>query len=201
MSEIKTTYTLEMRSLDGLRPRRVDWAGLRIEQMVTPCPEFSKFLHTVVGHAYRWGGRQDWTREDWTAYAGREDLETWVAYVEGTPAGYFEIERNPGGDVHILNFGLLPQFIGQGLGGHLLTVAVERAWAWGATVVWLSTCSHDHPHALKNYVARGFCIVHTEQEPANAPIPAYWTLMLKTAQETWANKRRSNRFGLPGVRA
>jgi GNAT superfamily N-acetyltransferase len=62
--------------------------------------------------------------------------------------------------------GLLPAFIGQGLGGHLLTVAVERAWAptgadqdvgggMGATRVWLHTCSHDHPHALQNYVALG----------------------------------------------
>ena len=108
------------------------------------------------------------------AYAHRDGLETWVAYVGGTPAGYFEIEKNAPGDVHIWNFGLLPQFIGQGLGGHLLTSAVERAWAWGATKVWLRTCSHDHPHALKNYLARGFHIVQTAQSPPNPPIKSFW---------------------------
>ena len=177
MNDVKITYTLEMRHPGDLRPKTVDRPDLRIERMTTPYPEFNKFLHTVVGYAYRWGGRQHWTEEDWVAYAARVDLETWVAYVEGTPAGYFEIERNPAGDVHIWNFGLLPPFIGQGLGGHLLTRAVERAWAWGATVVWLRTCSHDHPHALQNYLARGFQVVRTERGPPNPPLEPFWALV------------------------
>jgi GNAT superfamily N-acetyltransferase len=155
--------------------------------MTTPCPEFNKFLHTVVGYPYRWGGREDWTSEDWVAHAQDENLQTWVAYVEGTPAGYFEIEKRPAGDVEIVCFGLLAPFIGQGLGGHLLTVAVERAWAstadggMGATRVWLHTCSHDHPHALNNYLARGFRVVKTEVEPANDPISSFWELTTRAA--------------------
>ena len=175
--ETKTTYILEMLHPDDLCPTTVDIPGLRIEQVVTPCPEFSKFLHTVIGYPFRWGGRTAWTREDWYAYAGRETLETWVAYVHGTPAGYFEIEKSAEGDVHIHNFGLLNQFIGQGLGGYLLTQAVRRAWAWGGTSVWLSTCSHDHPHALKNYLARGLRIRETTVGPANPPIPSFWERM------------------------
>ena len=77
-------------------------------------------------------------------------------------------------NTHIHNFGLLSQFIGQGLGGHLLSQAVKRAWAWGASSVWLSTCSHDHPHALKNYLARGFRIRTTTVGPANPPIQSFW---------------------------
>ena len=95
--------------------------------------------------------------------------------MDGTPAGYFEIEKRPEGDVEIKNFGLLPAFIGQGLGGRLLTV--ERAWAWGATRVWLHTCTHDHPHALHNYVARGFRVCKTEVGAANRPIPSFWELV------------------------
>jgi GNAT superfamily N-acetyltransferase len=151
--------------------------------MTTPCPELNKFLHTLIGYPYRWGGREEWSSDDWTAYAGRDALQTWVAYVDGTPAGYCEMEKGPEGDVEIMSFGLLAPFIGQGLGGHLLTVAVERAWAptgdggMGATRVWLHTCTHDHPHALHNYLARGFRIIRTEVEPANAPIPSFWELM------------------------
>jgi GNAT superfamily N-acetyltransferase len=175
--ETKTTYTLEMCHPSDLRPKTVDRPDLRIERTQVPLPEFNKFLHTVVGHDYRWGGRSDWDQDKWTAYVHREELETWVAYMDGTPAGYFEIEKSPEGHVEIKNIGLLPAFIGQGLGGHLLTVAVERAWAWGATRVWLHTCTHDHPHALKNYVARGFHIVRTEQGPANLPTQSFWALM------------------------
>jgi len=96
-----------------------------------------------------------------------------VAYVSGTPAGYFELEMQAGGNVEIVYFGLLPQFIGRGLGGALLTATVERAWALGAHRVWVHTCSLDHPNALPGYQARGFRvfnIAHTEEElPERSP--------------------------------
>ena len=182
-TETKTTYTLEMHSPGDLRPARLSLPGLRIERMRVPLPEFNKFLHTVVGYDYRWGGRTDWGQDEWTAYASRDNLHTWVAYVDGTPAGYCEMEKAIEGDVEIKSFGLLPAFIGQKLGGHLLTIAVERAWAptadggMGATRVWLHTCTHDHPHALHNYTARGFRVVQTERGPANSPIKSFWAQM------------------------
>jgi GNAT superfamily N-acetyltransferase len=79
-----------------------------------------------------------------------------VAYASGTPAGYFELDRPTDDEVNIAYFGLLPWAIGQGLGGWLLTRAVERAWALGPTIVTVNTCSLDGPHALANYRARGF---------------------------------------------
>ncbi|MGQ9732534.1 MAG: GNAT family N-acetyltransferase, partial [Candidatus Zipacnadales bacterium] len=163
----KTTYTLQMTSPSQLRPKRTTISALRIERVQLPCPEFSKFLHSIVGYDYRWGGRHHWKREDWEAHVRRDELETWVAYLDEMPAGYFELERQDDGSVRILCFGLLRPFIGRGLGGHLLTVAVERAWKWGAKRVWLRTCSHDHPHVLPNYLARGFTIVEKTEEPAN----------------------------------
>ena len=187
-AQTKTTYYLEMLHPDDLRPKTVERLGLRVERMTTPCPEFNRFLHTVVGHPHRWGGRRGWTAEDWIAYVCRDALQTWVAYVDGTPAGYFELEKSPQGEVEIKNIGLLPPFIGQGLGAHLLTVAVERAWAptgadtdagggMEASRVWLHTCTHDHPHALQNYLSRGFRVYKTEVEPANRPIPSFWELV------------------------
>jgi GNAT superfamily N-acetyltransferase len=74
-------------------------------------------------------------------------------------------------------FGLLPQFIGQGPGGHLLTAAIERAWEMGPEKVIVGTCSHDHPHALDNYLARGFRITRTVQEPANPEVRDYWEIV------------------------
>ena len=176
-AETKTTYILEMLSPDDLRPKYGDFPDLRIERMEFKCPEFNKFLHTVIGYEYRWGGRAHWGKHDWYGHVNRDGMETWVAYLSGTPAGYFELEKSPEGDVHIINFGLLPQFIGRGLGGHLLTRAVERAWEMGARRIWLSTCTHDHPHALKNYLARGFRIQRIRKGPANPPIKSFWQLM------------------------
>jgi ribosomal protein S18 acetylase RimI-like enzyme len=176
-ADTKMSYTLEMAGPANLRPKVVDVPGLRIERMEVKCPEFNKFLHTVVGHEWRWGGREDWDRDAWYAHVNREELETWVATIAGTPAGYFELERQPEGDVRILVFGLLPQFIGQGVGGHLLTKAVERCWEMGATKVWLTTCTHDHPHALRNYLARGFQVRKTIEKPANPYFRSFWESM------------------------
>jgi GNAT superfamily N-acetyltransferase len=90
--------------------------------------------------------------------------QTWVAYQQGAIAGYFELHRQ-GDEVEILYFGLAPQFIGKGLGGFLLSEAIAKAWQWqGANRVWVHTCTLDHPHALKNYQARGFRIYKEEVE-------------------------------------
>jgi GNAT superfamily N-acetyltransferase len=79
------------------------------------------------------------------------------------------LDAGPDGDIELASFGILPQFTGQGLGGHLLTCAVRRAWQGGASRVWLHTSSFDHPWALRNYLARGFRIVKTETSPKELP--------------------------------
>lgn len=176
-NEVKTSYMLEMNSPDDLNPKNADIPGLHIKQMETKCPEFNKFLHTMVGYNHRWGGRENWGKDEWYKYVSSDGFEAWVAYVEGTPAGYFELEKHSDGSAHLLTFGLLPQFIGQGLGGHLLTRAIKRAWELEPNKVIVGTCSHDHPHALKNYLARGFQIKRTNQGSANPPVKSFWELV------------------------
>jgi GNAT superfamily N-acetyltransferase len=83
--------------------------------------------------------------------------------VSGAPAGYFELRRDADGGVEIAYFGLLEEFIGGGLGGHMLSEAARRAWAFDADRVWLHTSTLDHPAALQNYLKRGFVIVRREQ--------------------------------------
>jgi len=179
-NEIKITYTLEMRCPEELRPKYIDCPELRIEKVEIKIPEYNKFLHTMVGYEYRWGGRNNWDRNDWNWYVNRDELETWVAYISATPIGYFELEKGTESDIHIQAFGLLPNFIGKGFGGYLLTKAVEIAWDMQAKRIWVNTCSHDHPHALQNYLARGFKIIKVTEEPANKPIKSFWELMEQT---------------------
>lgn len=72
---------------------------------------------------------------------------------------------HPGGEAEIVTFGLLPEFVGKGLGGFALTLAVQQAWALAPSVsrVWLHTFTVDHPHALPNYHRRGFRTFRSEQ--------------------------------------
>lgn len=165
----KITRTLEMAGREELRPSRKSALDVQVQQVEVPCPEFNWFLHQLVGAEFRWGGRDTWGRQEWMTFVSRPELETWVAYVKGNPAGYYELEKQADGSVRIVSFGLHRQFFGQHLGGVLLTLAVQRCWNMGARRVWLRTCSHDHPHALQNYLARGFKIVEVTEGPANPP--------------------------------
>lgn len=170
------THHLEMTDPSQLVPARQPATMFFLVQVEIPCPPLNRFLYTAVGGDWYWLDRLGWSYAQWHSYLERDGVETWVAYVSGTPAGYFELETQAGGNVEIVYFGLLPQFIGHGLGGALLTATVERAWALGAHRVWLHTCSLDHPNALPGYQARGFRvfnIVHTEQDLPESP-PGPW---------------------------
>ena len=159
-----------------MRPKSNPIHDLNIEQVKQPTPEFIRFLYTAVGGDWHWTDRLPWSYQQWQEWIDRPEFQTWVAYVSGSPVGYFELESQPGGNVEITFFGLLPSYIGRGLGGHLLTIAVEKAWQMGAYRVWLHTCSLDHPGALANYRARGFQVYHEETGSYEVPCrpPGPW---------------------------
>jgi GNAT superfamily N-acetyltransferase len=170
-----TTWHLEQRSPDELRPAPAP-PGVSLVQVEIPSPEFSRFLYGAVGNDWWWYSRLSWNRAQWMAYLDRPELETWVAYERGTPAGYFELERQAGGDVEVVYFGLLPHAIGRGIGGWMLTRALEQGWAMdGTSRVWLHTCTLDGPHARANYEARGLklfdTVVAREDLPDAMPDP------------------------------
>jgi L-amino acid N-acyltransferase YncA len=171
-----TTWYLEMTDPGQLQPRRSPKADVRVASVEAPMPELNRFFYTAVGASWFWLDRLPWTYEKWLNYLARPELETWVLTVAGVPAGYAELEAQAKGDVEVAYFGLLPPFIGQGLGAHLLTCAVERGWERGARRVWLHTCSLDHPHALAHYQARGFRLYREEvaHEPLSLTPPGPW---------------------------
>jgi GNAT superfamily N-acetyltransferase len=168
MNRLVTTTYLEMKDPGQLRCARPPDVPFQVARAELPCPELNRFFYTAVGGPWIWYGRLGWDRARWLAYLDRPELETWVGYARGTPAGYFELERD-GADVEIVYFGLLPSFIGKRLGGALLTAAIERGWQMGAGRVWVHTCDLDHPFALANYQARGFSPYRVEQKIEDVP--------------------------------
>jgi ribosomal protein S18 acetylase RimI-like enzyme len=156
------TY-LEMRSPHDLRAAAAPFEGVRIERATARAPSFWRYLYTEVGRAHHWIDRLPWTDDDIVRYLSDPAIQLWVMTSGGTPAGYFELRTVDDDSVEIAYFGLLPDFIGRGLGKYLLSVAVEHAWALGPSRVWLHTSTLDHPAALSNYRARGFTVFKTEE--------------------------------------
>jgi GNAT superfamily N-acetyltransferase len=149
------TY-LEMTDPSQATGESADPDGVALARETSFAPSLWRHLYTEVGRDYHWVDRLGWTDSEIAAYLADPRTELWILREAGEIAGYFELRRDPNGDVEIAYFGLLPAYVGRGLGRYLLTRAVERAWAAGATRVWVHTSSLDHSSALSNYLARGF---------------------------------------------
>ena len=163
-----TVNYLEMRPPTDAPPAPAR-SGLHTCEARRPSPQLSRYLYTAVGSPWTWYMRRSWSYDRWMTHLRQPGLSTHIGYVAGTPAGYFELQKHPDASTEIKLFGLLPEFIGEGLGSILLSDCVDAAWKTGAARVWLHTCSLDHPAALPNYQARGFTLFRTDRFVDNLP--------------------------------
>jgi len=121
-------------------------------------------LLTRIGAPYSWKPAQ-LAEEEWPAWFDRCPARAfWLLTLHGEPAGITAYDLHSAHDVEIETFGLLPELVGKGLGGHALTLAIQQAWELtpDARRVWLHTSTLDHPHALPNYHRRGFRTFKTQ---------------------------------------
>jgi GNAT superfamily N-acetyltransferase len=162
VSPLVTTY-LEMRSPEQLRPKRCADVRFQIREQTERSWRFNRDLYFRVGEQWEWLDKRPWTDERWKQYATAPELRTFAAYYDDALAGYYELRRDTEHGVEIAYFGLLPKFIGRGLGSALLTSAIEEAWRMAPKRVWVHTCNRDHPRALANYQARGMVVYKVEE--------------------------------------
>lgn len=167
MDPVTTTY-LEMRSPDQLNPS-TNANGLVVVEAEIKQFQLNRFLYQLVGADWQWIDKHSWSDDQWRRFAETDNLRTWLALYRGSPAGYYELQRQDDGNVEIAYFGLAPGFIGKGFGGYLLTHAITSAWDWqGTRRVWVHTCTRDHPGALNNYRARGMVVYRTQTADQSA---------------------------------
>jgi len=173
MSEARvTTWYLEMRAVSQLRSCPAPNEPHRIEALTAPTPAFARYLYTAIGGPHYWIERIPWSLARWKAHLSREHVHLYTLQLGGAPAGYFELEQQPRGDVQILYFGLLAEHQGRGWGRALLTRAVQLAWQLGETErVWVHTCTLDGAAALANYQARGFEVFREKTQTVELEAP------------------------------
>lgn len=155
-------WYLEMDDPAELRPARAR-EGVEVVCAAVPLGPLNRLMYMEIGRGHGWVDRREDSAARWQAHA--EEVETWLALVRGTPAGYAELSApSEDGAIDVWTFGVLEPFRGQGVGGVLLTRAIERAWERGARKVTVNTCELDGPHALDHYTARGFKLVREAEE-------------------------------------
>jgi GNAT superfamily N-acetyltransferase len=157
MAEQTVTY-LRMTQPEQLRPGNAAPAPVpvQLKAMGFDQSDLAKSIYKRIGKKYGWPEKPEWIeavderkRHFHLIVAGEETL------------GLAKIINHGNGSVEISTFGLVPEYVNRGYGAAALTAVVREAWRWALSgnvngQVWLRTSSIDHPHALRNYLARGF---------------------------------------------
>lgn len=149
--------------------RRPPGPGVEIRRARHPSIAFYRFLYGTVGEPWTWFERRWLSDAQLEALLRDPRVEVNVLWVEGTPAGYAELDHRTPPDVELAYFGLMPEFIGKGFGGYLLDWAIWHAWRGRPRRLWVHTCDLDHPRALDLYQRLGFRIYDRRTTQARLP--------------------------------
>ena len=123
----------------------------------------NRFFYEKIGKDYSWKDRLIWSEKKWTEYLSNNFLKTYILKVKKSLAGFYELEYHKNkNEVELIQLGLLREYRGQKLGSLLLQHVLYESKKLKCNRVWVHTCSLDHRHALKNYIARGFKIFKQE---------------------------------------
>jgi GNAT superfamily N-acetyltransferase len=158
--EVKTFF-LEMRAppQHAVPPPRTGLVFLHAQR---PTVAYYRFFYDAVGDQWHWSSRKKLADAQIAAILNDPKVEMHVMYCDGVPAGFAELDRRREGEIEIVQFGLLPDFIGKGLGKYFLSWTLNKAWGYRPRRVWLHTCTLDHPAALPTYLKAGFAVYQEE---------------------------------------
>jgi GNAT superfamily N-acetyltransferase len=122
---------------------------------------FYRFLYRQVGSRWHWVDRLRMDDATLAATLGNKRNSVSVLYVNGAPAGFFELLQVDDDTIELSHFGLLERALGLGIGKWFLLQTLYAAWALGPKRVTVTTNNLDHPRALQLYQMFGFSPVGT----------------------------------------
>lgn len=156
-----TVYFLEMLA-PSHRLVPMPRSSLTVTYVESPTVPYYRSLYDAVGREFYWLSRRKMTDEALAAILCDPRNELHVLHVDGTPAGFAELDRRQPDEIELVQFGLTRDFIGQGLGKWFLKWAIDKAWSYEPNRFWLHTCTLDHVAALPNYTNAGFNLYRQE---------------------------------------
>ncbi|HEY4345540.1 MAG TPA: GNAT family N-acetyltransferase [Parvibaculum sp.] len=153
----KTIVThLDMRAEPRLAPAPKPDGKFALIRADKPPIHFYRYLYDTIGAPYAWVSRKKLSDADLTAIIHDDEVEIYVLWLNGAPAGFTEIDFRQMPDADLCFLGVMPEHIGTGLGRYLLCEAIRLAWSRGPERLTVQTCTLDHPNALRLYQRHGF---------------------------------------------
>ena len=147
-----------------------------------PTTSFYRYLYNTVGQEWLWYERRQINDEALTKIICDKSVSLDVLYCGGVPAGYVELDARMLPAVEVSYLGLIPEFIGRGLGRYIIDWAIDTAWELEPERVWIHTCNLDHPAALPMYQKAGFSVFNRQTLTIPNPrlLPSFAELKLVT---------------------
>ncbi|MDX3924777.1 MAG: GNAT family N-acetyltransferase [Shinella sp.] len=139
-------------------PVNIHTAIMRVPDIPLP---FYRFLYTQVGRRWHWVDRLRMSDGELSALLHDKRNSVTVLYVNGAPAGFYELFQEDGETVELVHFGLFEHALGLGLGKWFLLQTLYAAWSMNPKRVRVTTNNLDHPRALQLYQMFGFSPVST----------------------------------------
>jgi GNAT superfamily N-acetyltransferase len=138
---------------------------------------FYRYLYSAVGGSWLWVERLALTDEELSKKIHAAGIDVFVLYANGSPAGYYELDRRDPLSTRLVYFGLMPEWTGMRIGPWFLGSAVAEAFSRRTREIRVNTCTLDHPAALPLYQRLGFTPVRRENRrirvPAGIPVPGH----------------------------
>jgi ribosomal protein S18 acetylase RimI-like enzyme len=160
---------LEMRAIPPRRDPAPSGPRIALMRAAGMTPAFYRFLYREVGKPHHWFVRRELDDASLLADLAPEKTELFVLYIDGCPAGFFELALSgKPKEVEITYFGLMPAYQGRGLGKFFLSEAVFAAWAHGPEKIVIETNTLDSARAIIMYQRMGFTAVRQRDEKVPA---------------------------------
>ena len=104
-----------------------------------------RYLQYRIGRDYHWVSRLRLNDAELGKILHDDATSISVLYLNGAPAGFFELSNKDPEIVSLEYFGTMQEAQGLGLGRWFLLQAIEAAWNLNPLKVTVNTCTLDHP--------------------------------------------------------
>lgn len=133
---------------------------------------YYRYLYDRVGRKWHWTAALNLSDAELAERLSNPRTDLRVLYMDGCPAGFFELRLLPEQECRLVHFGFMEHAIGRGLGRWFLATAIRAAWSHDSRLVSVETCTLDHPAALGLYQKMGFEPVWRREETVLDMLPA-----------------------------